>query len=141
MPPLLMGTPARPQMPAAPLADWKKLMACSSVPRSIASTPDLAPLQPCEILVYKTSSARFRLQFFENGGTNCLGGMRSSPSTTFRTCSLPSLATAKTLAVSPSLRIRGVAFSALGHNQSGSCRDLPSTEKVFFQISLPVSAF
>src|ERR1035441_8206971 len=71
-------------------------------------------LQPWERLVYSTSFTRFRLQFLENGGTNFCGGVRSSPLMTFSVCSLPSLAITKTVAASPSLRISGVAFSALG---------------------------
>src|ERR1039457_1653599 len=91
--------------------------------RSMAQTPDRAPLQPWERLVYSTSFTRFRLQFLENGGTNFCGGVRSSPLMTFSVCSLPSLAITKTVAASPSLPISGVEFSALGQSQKGSeCR-------------------
>src|SRR5579864_2262940 len=107
MPEGLITAPARPQIPAPFGLAWKNAIFRSGVDRSMAYTPDFAPLQPCEIVVYRTLPYSPRLQFFENGGTNFAGGILSSPLWISSTCSFPSLEIVYTMTSSPFLTIIG----------------------------------
>src|SRR5689334_14712548 len=101
-----MAAPPRPQIPA-PLPALEKNVAtlCWGSAISMLHTPDRTALQPCDVVVYKTLAARFKLHDLAKGGTNCVGVIVSSPLIRLKPCSRPS--PANTYRVWPPVPPRG----------------------------------